>query len=214
MSQPWLNEIGVEFNKPYMRQLSTFLKERRAVSKVYPEKEDVFNALKLTSYEDTRVVIIGQDPYHNGQAHGLSFSVKVGSLPPSLRRIYDSIGMEGTGDLTNWATQGVLMLNTVLTVEHGLPFSHNKMGWEQFTSQIVKVLTDKPVVFVLFGAHAKTQYKNLITSPAKVIYREHPVAGVYQGRPWNHLNWYEEVNSHLKTPIQWKNQVKQDTQKS
>jgi uracil-DNA glycosylase len=202
----WLkNGLGVEFTKPYMQDLSAFLKVRRESSVVYPQKENVFKALELTSFEDTTTVIFGQDPYHNGQANGLSFSINGGPLPPSLKRIYNSLEMEGNGDLSPWAEQGVLMLNTILTVENGLPLSHTKKGWEQFTSKIVQILQQKKVVFVLFGSYAKTQYKKLITNPdCPVIYREHPVAGVYSGKPWAHDFWYDEVNSHLKIPIKWK----------
>ena len=207
----WLNtDLGIEFNKPYMKDLSSFLKERRSLSKVYPQKEDVFKALELTSFNDSTTVIFGQDPYHGGQANGLSFSVNGGPLPPSLQRIYRSLEMEGNGDLSHWADQGVLMLNTILTVQHGLPLSHTNKGWEQFTSKIVQILQQKKVVFVLFGSYAKTRYSKLITNPdCTIIYREHPVAGVYSGKPWKHDFWYEEVNSHLKMPIKWKAQKSQ-----
>ena len=155
-------------------QLRKFLKQEDSTQTVYPDMGDIFNALKLTSFKDTKVVIIGQDPYHGfGQAHGLCFSVKKGVVPPpSLKNIYkelkNDIGFEipNHGELTSWAKQGVLLLNNVLTVREGLPNSHKGKGWEIFTDRVIGELNKKetPVVFLLWGANAQKKAE-IITNP-------------------------------------------------
>lgn len=174
LGNDWDIILKDEWQKPYYKSLCEFLKLEYQTKKIYPDEEDIFNALKYTSFKDTKVVIIGQDPYHNeGQAHGLCFSVKKGvRVPASLRNIFKELnfdtGREITpdGELTYWAKQGVLMLNNVLTVQEGCPASHKNKGWETFTDRIICELNQKesPVVFLLWGAHAQKKAQ-LITNP-------------------------------------------------
>lgn len=174
----WDEILKGEFDKPYYRQLRAFLKQEYTSRTIYPPMNDIFNALRYTSFENTKVVILGQDPYHEpGQAHGLCFSVKDGTLPPpSLINIYkeikDDLGIDNPsdcGELTGWAKQGVLMLNTVLTVRRGQANSHKGKGWEQFTDRVISELNRKqtPVVFLLWGANAR-QKAQIITNPIHV----------------------------------------------
>ncbi len=174
LGNDWDAILADEFEKPYYLALREFLKQEYATRRIYPNMHDIFNALKASSFEDTRVVIIGQDPYHGaGQAHGLCFSVQRGvEPPPSLKNMYkelaDDVGfaIPSHGDLTAWARQGVLMLNTVLTVREGSPNSHKGMGWETFTDRVIEELNRKqtPVVFLLWGANAKNKAR-IITNP-------------------------------------------------
>ncbi len=171
----WDSILADEWEKPYYRELREFLKNEYRTHTVYPKMDDIFNALKYTSFADTKVVIIGQDPYHGeGQAHGLCFSVKKGvTPPPSLKNIYKELtnDIEGFhapshGELTYWARQGVLMLNNVLTVRAATPNSHKGRGWEKVTDRIINELNKKttPVVFLLWGNNAITKAK-IITNP-------------------------------------------------
>lgn len=170
----WDEILADEWTKPYYLKLREFLKSEYAAKTVYPDMNDIFNALKLTSFEDTKVVIIGQDPYHGeGQAHGLCFSVKKGvTPPPSLKNIFKELNADigkpipKDGELTEWAKQGVLLLNNVLTVREGQPASHKGMGWEIFTDRIISELNKKktPVVFLLWGAHAQKKAE-IISNP-------------------------------------------------
>ena len=170
----WDGILADEWEKPYYKALHEFLKNEYSSARVYPDMYDIFNALKYTSFTDTKVVIIGQDPYHGpGQAHGLCFSVKRGvPLPPSLVNIYkeisDDLGvaMPSHGELTGWAKQGVLLLNTVLTVRAGQPNSHKDKGWELFTDRVISEINTKeqPVVFLLWGANAEKKAR-IITNP-------------------------------------------------
>ncbi len=165
LGNDWDEILKDEWEKPYYKQLRAFLATEYKSRKIYPDMYDIFSALKNSSYKDTRVVIIGQDPYHGqGQAHGLCFSVKRGvKPPPSLENIFkelqSDIGIKppASGELTCWAKQGVLLLNTVLTVREGLPNSHKGKGWEIFTDRIIAELDKKqtPVVFLLWGANAR-----------------------------------------------------------
>ena len=170
----WDEILADEWAKPYYQQLRQFLKAEYSSNKIYPHMNDIFNALRYTSFEDTRVVIIGQDPYHGeGQAHGLCFSVKKGVMfPPSLRNIFKELQSDTGkpvpthGELTEWAKQGVLLLNNVLTVREGQAASHKGMGWEFFTDRVISQLNEKktPVVFLLWGAHAQKKAE-IITNP-------------------------------------------------
>ena len=174
LGNDWDSILADEWQKPYYLELRKFLKREYSTQTVYPNMNDIFNALKLTSFKDTKVVIIGQDPYHGfGQAHGLCFSVKKGVVPPpSLKNIYkelkNDIGFEipNHGELTSWAKQGVLLLNNVLTVREGLPNSHKGKGWEIFTDRVIGELNKKetPVVFLLWGANAQKKAE-IITNP-------------------------------------------------
>ena len=170
----WDEILKDEWQKPYYLKLREFLKREYSTHQIYPNMNDIFNALKYTSFEDTRVVIIGQDPYHGeGQAHGLCFSVKQGvAPPPSLKNIFKELQSDigkpipSHGELTEWAKQGVLLLNNVLTVREGQPTSHKGMGWEIFTDRIISELNKKqtPIVFLLWGAHAQKKAE-IITNP-------------------------------------------------
>ena len=174
----WDQILKDEFQKPYYLQLRDFLKKEYFTKAIYPPMNDIFNALKYTSYENTRVVILGQDPYHGkGQAHGLCFSVKAGTPPPpSLKNIFKELNSElgiaepETGELIGWAKQGVLLLNTTLTVREATPQSHKGQGWEILTDKIIELINDKdsPVVFMLWGANARAK-KSLITNPKHLI---------------------------------------------
>lgn len=183
-SNDWDEILKDEWQKPYLQGLFAFLKQEYAENQIYPPKNDVFNALKYTSFKDTKVVIIGQDPYHGfGQAHGLCFSVREGvKLPPSLVNIFKELESDvarqftQNGELTYWAKQGVLMLNNVLTVREGQPQSHKGMGWEKFTDRIITELNKKqtPVVFLLWGKPAEKKAE-IITNPIhKKLVSVHP----------------------------------------
>lgn len=180
----WDSIIGEEFSKPYYKKLREFLKNEYKSRKIYPNMYDIFNALKYTSYNDVKAVIIGQDPYHGeGQAHGLCFSVKKGiTPPPSLVNIFkelkSDLGIEiaGHGELTAWAQNGVLLLNTVLTVREASPNSHKNLGWETFTDAVITALNKRstPTVFILWGANAKSK-ASLLTNPNhKILTAAHP----------------------------------------
>ena len=180
----WDNELSTVFNGEGFKKFYHIVEHEYATKTIFPPKDYIFNALKLTSYKDVKVVIVGQDPYHGvNEAHGLSFSVQKGvKVPPSLKNIYkelyDDLGVKpcDNGDLTRWAKQGVLLLNSVLTVEKDKPASHKNLGWERLTDYIIKLLDNKedPVVFILWGNFAKSK-SSLITNPKHlVITSPHP----------------------------------------
>ncbi len=180
----WDNLLKEERDKPYYKNLRKFLIFEYKHYNIYPDMYDLFNALKYVSYENTKVVILGQDPYHGwGQAHGFSFSVKKDvPIPPSLLNIYKELQYDlglfipDNGDLTKWARQGVLLLNTVLTVREKSPNSHRGRGWEILTDRIIELLNkrDKPMVFILWGANAKSK-ERLITNKNHLILKSvHP----------------------------------------
>lgn len=173
------------FHQPFMKQLSAFIVQERQQQQVFPAAEDVFRAFQLTPLSDVKVVILGQDPYHNiGQAQGLSFSVPAGmAIPPSLKNIFKELvddipGFQApsSGDLTAWATQGVLLLNATLTVRAHEAGSHQKKGWEQFTDAIIKHISDScpAVVFLLWGSYAQQKVKLIDTSKHAVLSTVHP----------------------------------------
>ena len=174
----WDALLADEIQKDYYLKLRQFLISEYTTRRIYPPMEDIFNALRHTSYSDVRAVILGQDPYHGpGQAHGMCFSVKRGTPPPpSLQNIFKEIksdlGIDPPqhGELTSWADNGVLLLNTVLTVREGQPNSHKGMGWEQFTDRIIQLLNERqqPMVFLLWGGNARSKAR-LITNPAHLV---------------------------------------------
>lgn len=174
----WDTLLAGEFKKDYYLRLRSILANEYKTQTIYPNMYDIFNALKYTSYSDVKAVILGQDPYHGpGQAHGLCFSVKKGvEPPPSLKNIFKEIKDElrieppNHGELTAWTKQGVLLLNTVLTVRAGQANSHKGLGWESFTDKVIELLNErnKPMVFLLWGANAR-QKTTLITNPAHLI---------------------------------------------
>lgn len=212
----WDSILADEWGKEYYLSLRQFLKREYATQTVYPNMYDIFNALKYTAFADVKVVIIGQDPYHGpGQAHGLCFSVQPGvEPPPSLKNMFKELEQDigkptpPNGDLTAWAKQGVLLLNTVLTVRQGQPTSHQGQGWEQFTDRVISELNRKqtPVVFLLWGAHAQRKAQ-LITNPIHYkLATVHPSPlsahrGFFGCRHFSKANAL--LQRHGMTPIEW-----------
>ena len=215
LKNSWDKVIGDEFGKPYFADLCEFLKKEYAERPIYPPKQRVFSALKTTEFDDVKVVILGQDPYHGeGQAHGLAFSVQPGvQPPPSLVNMFKEINAEyGTnlgknGCLFSWAKQGVLLLNTALTVRAGQANSHKGMGWETFTDAVIKALNQKqtPVVFMLWGANARSKKKLITNENHLVLETVHPsplsAYGGFFG--CNHFKKANEFLSKFTTPIDW-----------
>lgn len=216
LGNDWDKILGDEFKKDYYLKIRDFLKKEYSSYTIFPSMYDIFNALKYTSYEGTRVVILGQDPYHEpGQAHGLSFSVKKGiKIPPSLVNIYKElktdVGMEipSHGELTSWANQGVLLLNATLTVRLGQANSHQSIGWGIFTDEVIKKLNERsePIVFILWGGNARSK-KKYITNPNHLIIESaHPSPlsaynGFFGSRPFSRAN--EFLISKGFEPINW-----------
>ena len=212
----WLPFMSAEFGKEYYKKLYSFIVKEYQSQTVYPPKDDVLRAFNLTPLSEVKVVILGQDPYHEpGQAHGLSFSVKKGiQKPPSLENIYKELNTDlgctipQSGDLTYWAEQGVLLLNSLLTVRAHQAFSHKGMGWEQFTDAAIKAVAaqDRPIVYILWGSAARSK-KVFITNPKHlVIESAHPsplsaYRGFFGSRPFSKCNDYLSVNGI--TPIDW-----------
>lgn len=207
LKNDWAPLLEEEFEKTYYRQLRGKLKTEYQTKVIYPDKHDIFNALHYTSYRDTKVVIIGQDPYHGqGQAHGLSFL----KIPPSLRNIYKELqedtgcSIPNHGYLVDWAKQGVLMLNAVLTVQAGNANSHKGLGWELFTNKVIEILNQRetPVIFILWGNFAQ-QKQQLVTSPHHYMIKSpHPSPfsahnGFFGCRPFSKANMYlREIGSN------------------
>ena len=213
----WLPAIGAEFKKPYYRELYSFVRNEYTTQVVYPPSDEIFTALHLTPLKNVRVVILGQDPYHNaGQAMGLCFSVKpeVKDLPPSLinifRELHDDVGchMPANGDLSGWARQGVLLLNTVLTVRAHKPASHQGRGWEQFTDAIIRAVNseDRPIVYMLWGSPAQSKAEMLTNPRHLVLKAPHPsplsaYRGFFGCRHFSKCN--EFLVAHGEQPIDW-----------
>ncbi len=212
----WALALKEEFRKPYYRELFEKVGSEYRTRTIYPPAEDLFNAFHLTPLEQVKVVILGQDPYHGeGQAHGLCFSVKPGvEIPPSLVNIYKELETDlgcyipNNGYLEKWARQGVLMLNTVLTVRAHQAHSHKDIGWEQFTDAAIRAVAeqDRPVVFILWGKPAQAK-KSMITNPAHLILEApHPsplsaYRGFFGSRPFSRTNAYLQENG--LEPIDW-----------
>jgi len=174
----WKELLDIEFQKEYFKKLNRFIQKEYEVKTIFPIKEEIFNAFELCSFKNTKVIILGQDPYHNfNQAHGLAFSVLKGNkIPPSLRNIFKELESDlgitppRYGELTSWVEEGVLLLNTILTVEHNKPLSHSGKGWEIFTDNVIGLLNKdpRPKVFILWGKNALNK-KNLITNSKHLI---------------------------------------------
>ncbi len=212
----WDELLSGEFDKEYYLRLRSFLAKEYRERTIYPDMYDIFNALRYTSYSDVKAVMIGQDPYHGeGQAHGLCFSVKKGiAPPPSLKNIYKELAEDigfaipRHGELADWAKQGVLMLNAVLTVRAGEANSHKNMGWEKFTDRVIELLNqrEKPMVFLLWGGDARSK-KTLITNPNhRVLEAAHPsplsaYKGFFGCRHFSKTN--EILMATGQTPIDW-----------
>ena len=211
----WYAKLEEELQKPYYKALEQFVKEERARFTVYPKESEVFNALKLTPLENTKVVILGQDPYHGpNQAHGLSFSVNDGvKPPPSLVNIFKELhtdvgfSVPNHGNLTEWARQGVLMLNATLTVRAGEPASHQKKGWEQFTDAIIKLISDEKehCVFMLWGSYARSKTVLIDATKHLVLEAAHPsplARGAFFGsRHFSQANAW--LKKHGLEPVDW-----------
>ena len=209
----WDDILRGEFEKRYYQELRQFLISEYRSRPIYPDMYDIFNALKMTPYHSVKAVILGQDPYHQpGEAHGLCFSVKKGiRIPPSLRNIYKELYNDtgivppDHGCLDSWATNGVLLLNAVLTVRQGQPNSHKGKGWEIFTDTVISHLNrrEQPMVFILWGNNARAK-KQLITNPSHLIIEGmHPSPfsadrGFFGGR------YFSRTNEFLKDPVDWK----------
>ena len=212
----WLTELGQEFHKPYYKNLYQFVLKEYNTTRIFPPSDDIFNAFHLTPLSQVKVVIIGQDPYHNeGQAHGLCFSVKPGvDVPPSLVNIYkelkDDLGcyIPNNGYLVKWAKQGVLMLNTVLTVRAHMANSHRGKGWEEFTDAAIRALNkqDRPIVYILWGRPAQTKEKMLNNPRHLILKAPHPSPlsaynGFFGSKPFSQTNRFLEENG--RPPIDW-----------
>lgn len=212
----WLEPLKPEFRKPYYAELFKFIQNEYATRKIFPPSDDIFNAFHLTPLHEVKVVILGQDPYHNdGQAHGLCFSVKPEvDVPPSLVNIYqelhDDLGcyIPNNGYLVKWAKQGVLMLNTVLTVRAHQANSHRGMGWEEFTDAAIRILNeqDRPIVFILWGSPAQKKAQMLNNPRHMILKAPHPsplsaYRGFFGSRPFSKTNEFLVKNG--LAPIDW-----------
>jgi uracil-DNA glycosylase len=215
INKKWDVILDDEFKKDYFRKLGVFVKSEYKNKICYPKYSDVFNALRFTDYDDVKVVILGQDPYHGeGEAHGLSFSVhddvrRPPSLNNILKELYNDLGIVRSGnELTDWALQGVLLLNSVLTVVKDTPLSHKGKGWEIFTDNIIRYLNDReePIVFILWGSYARSK-KELITNKKHfIIESAHPSPlsasrGFFGSRPFSRANDFLIKNGI--SPIKW-----------
>lgn len=216
LPRSWMTAVGEEFKKPYYQRLQEFLAEERRRYTVYPPEDEVFFALQTTHYENVNVLILGQDPYHDeNQAHGLAFSVRPGVRPPpSLMNIFkelrDDLGcrIPNSGYLVPWAEQGVLLLNTVLTVRAHQPNSHKGKGWEKFTDTVFRKVNEKvdPVVFVLWGGHARKKRALIDTSRHLIVESAHPSplsarSGFFGSRPFSRIN--QALKEAGKPEIDW-----------
>ena len=212
----WDEILAGEFDKEYYLRLRAFLKTEYKTHNIHPDMYDIFNALKWTSYKDTKVVILGQDPYHEeGQAHGLAFSVQKGvKIPPSLLNMYkelqDELGcyIPNNGYLEKWARQGVMLLNSSLTVRDGLANSHRGKGWEIFTDRVVELLNEReePVIFMLWGNNAKEKIKVITNPQHKILTAAHP-SPLSASRGFFGCGHFKTANRMLermgKEPIDW-----------
>lgn len=212
----WDEKLKVVWDSPGFKNFYKRIMHEYEIKEIYPPKDYIFNALKLTSYENTKVVIVGQDPYHGkGEAHGLSFSVQKGvRVPPSLQNIYKELNDDlkippkDNGDLTEWAKQVVLLLNAVLTVEKDKAASHRNLGWEPMTDYIIKLLNlkNKPVVFILWGNFAKEKAKLITNHQHYIIMSPHPspfsaYSGFFGSKPFSKTNEFLIKNGLV--PIDW-----------
>lgn len=215
INKKWDIVLKEDFESPYFEKLGIFVKNEYKHKIIYPEYKDIFNALKYTDYDEVKVVILGQDPYHGEhEAHGLSFSVKEGvPMPPSLRNIFkelkDDIGVVRTQtDLTDWAKQGVLLLNSIMTVVKDTPLSHKDKGWEIFTDNVIKKLgeREKPIVFILWGNYARSKKLLIKNKNHLIIENVHPSPlsasrGFFGSKPFSKTNAFLEKNGIKK--INW-----------
>lgn len=212
----WDEKLSIVWNSPGFHKFWHIIEHEYQTKTIYPTQNNIFNALKLTPYSNTKVVIVGQDPYHGeNQAHGLSFSVQKGvTLPPSLKNIYkeiyDDLGIEepNCGDLTKWAKEGVLLLNSSLTVIKDMPNSHKDIGWSNLTDYIIKVLNQKeePVIFILWGNFAKSKKQFITNKKHLILESTHPSpfsasSGFFGSHPFSKTNAF--LDAHGLEPINW-----------
>lgn len=217
LDESWREVLREEFLHPYMEELKTFLVEEKKNHTVFPKGGSIFNAFNSTPFDSVKAVILGQDPYHGaGQAHGLSFSVPPGvKVPPSLQNIFkelvDDIGCPypDSGDLSHWASEGVLLLNTLLSVRAGEPFSHKDRGWERFTDQVIRTLSDRRehLVFILWGAPAGKKAALIDGTKHLILKAPHPsplssYRGFFGSKPFSRTNAY--LQRWGISPIEWK----------
>ena len=215
INKKWDIILKDEFKKEYFKELGIFIKEEYKTKTIFPPYDNIFDALRFTDYDKVKVVILGQDPYHGlGEAHGLSFSVKENvKMPPSLlnifKELYSDLGIKRTkSDLTDWAKEGVLLLNSIMTVVKDTPLSHKNKGWETFTDNIISKLNEReePVIFLLWGNFARSK-KELITNKRhKIIESVHPSPlsasrGFFGSKPFSKINNY--LNEMNKEEIKW-----------
>lgn len=217
LNRVWDEVLKDEFEKPYFKETLKLVNEEYKNYRIFPPKEEIFEAFRLTDYDRVKVVILGQDPYHGyGQAHGLSFSVKRGvKIPPSLQNIYkelhDDLKIEipSDGFLKSWAESGIMLLNTTLTVREKTPMSHSKIGWEFFTDRVIELLDEKkePLAFILWGSHARSKRKLLKNKNHLVLEGPHPsplsaYRGFFGSKPFSKVNEY--FISKGETPPDWR----------
>lgn len=216
LGNEWDEILADEFQQDYYKKIRYFLKQEYSEYTIYPPMEDIFNALRYTSYSEVKAVLLGQDPYHGpGQAHGLCFSVRPGvPAPPSLKNMFKELGSDlgieppQNGTLTGWAQQGVLLLNTVLTVRQGCANSHKNLGWTTFTDHVIEKLNarEQPIVFLLWGGNARSK-KKLITNPQHLVLETvHPSPlsaynGFFGCKHFSQCNAFLEANGI--SPIDW-----------
>ncbi|MBK5207892.1 MAG: uracil-DNA glycosylase [Flavobacteriaceae bacterium] len=208
ITDSWKNILQAEFEKPYFEQLINYVKEEYAINKCYPEPNQIFEAFNLCSFEDLKVVIIGQDPYHGeGQAHGLCFSVNEGvAHPPSLKNIFKEIETDlaipypESGNLERWAKEGVLLLNATLTVQSKNAGSHQNKGWEQFTDAVITIISEKKehVIFLLWGGYAKKKGKKIDQKKHCVLTCGHPSPLSANRGYWFGNKHFSKTNNYLK----------------
>lgn len=215
INKKWDIVLNDEMKKDYFKKLGIFVKQEYKVKTVFPPYENIFDALRFTDYDEVKVVILGQDPYHGlGEAHGLSFSVKEGvRKPPSLQNIFkelnNDLGIVRTAsDLTDWAKQGVLLLNSIMTVEQDRPLSHKDKGWENFTDFIIRSLNEReePVIFLLWGSYARSKKEFITNKQHYVIESVHPSPlsanrGFFGSKPFSKINKILVDNKQSK--IEW-----------
>jgi len=215
INKKWDIILKEELKKEYFKNLGIFIKNEYKNKIIFPNYTNIFNALRFTDYDSVKVVILGQDPYHGlGEAHGLSFSVKQGvKMPPSLvniyKELYSDLGIKRTcSDLTDWAKQGILLLNSILTVEQDKPLSHKNKGWEIFTDTIIKKLNEReePVIFLLWGNYARSKKEIITNKRHKIIESVHPSPlsanrGFFGSKPFSKINDY--LKNIGKEEIKW-----------
>ncbi len=215
INEKWDVVLKDELKKDYFRKLGIFVKNEYKTKTIFPPYQNIFDALRFTDYDDVKVVILGQDPYHGlKEAHGLSFSVKQGvPMPPSLQNIfkelYNDLGIKRLdSDLTSWAKEGVLLLNSIMTVEKDKPLSHKDKGWEIFTDTIISKLNEReqPVIFVLWGSYARSKKELITNSRHKIIESVHPSPlsanrGFFGSKPFSKINKY--LKELGKEEIKW-----------